>query len=251
MARPLILVVDDAPEITRVVQHLGRRVGQDVVCRGDVPGAWEYLHGGEPRPDLVLLDVNLPGVSGLELYRRLRAAGGLADLVVALFTQWSLPAVIAEGVEEGVDFVLAKDLLGQPEGWKARVDEILDLAAHPPPGGAEETGRQEDRETLVGVQEALRHPSLRHLGDEITQALWRRALLRAAAGPSGPPAVPLGVDVWEAATNLIEALAPLIAARATFATDLVRSLSYQAECLLGRAPSEPFRMALVGRAAAP
>jgi hypothetical protein len=96
------------------------------------------------------------------------------------------------------------------------------------------------------LQAALRHPSLRRLGDEVTQAVWRRALRRTLAGSPGGDAEAQGVDVWVAPANLIQALAPLIDARATFASDLVRSLAYQAECLLGRAASEPYRTALGG-----
>src|SRR5262249_3629525 len=126
MAQPLLLLVDDAPDIARVVQHLCRRAGQEVVCRGDAASAWEYLRGEGPRPDLVLLDVNLPGASGMELYRKLREEEALARLPVALFTQWALPSVIAEAVEAGIDLVASKDLLGRPDGWKERVEEMLE-----------------------------------------------------------------------------------------------------------------------------
>jgi CheY-like chemotaxis protein len=127
--------VDDAPEIARIVQHMARRAGQEVVCRGDVPGAWDYLHGAaaEGPPDLVLLDVNLPGASGLELARRVRAGGGApARLPLALFIQASLTGPIADGLRAGIDFVVPKDLLGRPEEWKARTEEVVDLAANPP-----------------------------------------------------------------------------------------------------------------------
>src|SRR5947209_3862676 len=131
------LLVDDSPEIARVVQHLARRAGQEVDCRGDVPTAWDYLHRGDvPRSDLILLDVNLPGASGLDLFRRLRQEGAiLASLPVALFVSWSVPETIAEGLDEGIDFVLSKDLLARPDNWKERVEEVLDLATHPPECG--------------------------------------------------------------------------------------------------------------------
>ena len=135
MTPPLrLLLVDDAPEIARVVQHLARRSGQDLVWRADVPSAWEYFHAdGTRRPDLVLLDVNLPGASGIDLFRRMRAEGGeLASLPAALFVAWSVPGLIAEGLAAGVDFVVAKDLLGRPDGWKERIEEVMDYAAHPP-----------------------------------------------------------------------------------------------------------------------
>ena len=184
MARPLLLLVDDAPEIARLVQLLARRAGQEVVCRGDVSSAWDELHAGSPLPDLILLDVNLPGASGLELYRRLLREGGeRARLPLALFTQWSLPTVIAEGIESGIDFLAAKELLAQPDGWKERMEEILALAAQPPVLGATAGGdaRRLTR-VLTGLNEALRQPALRRLGQEVMQAVWRRRCAGPRAG---------------------------------------------------------------------
>jgi CheY-like chemotaxis protein len=244
MARPLLLLVDDAPDVTRLVQHLARRSDQEVVCRGDVPSAWDYLHGG-PLPDLVLLDVNLPGQSGLELYRQLLDEGGeRARLPVALFAQWSLPDVIAEGIEAGIDFVAAKELLARPDGWKARIEEILALAARPPVfGGAGEPGVSAPGEdilprALAGLREALRRQGL-----EVMQAVWRRALRR--AGGSRVP----DVDVWISPAKLTQALVQLAESRPAFVAELVLALDYQVECLLGKADSEPFRAALECRLA--
>lgn len=242
MARPLLLLVDDAPEIARLVQLLARRAGQEVVCRGDVPSAWNELHDGSPLPDLILLDVNLPGASGLELYRRLLREGGeRARLPVALFTQWSLPTVIAEGINSGIDFLAAKELLAQPDGWKERIEEILALAAQPPIlGGAREGGgRAALAQVLAGLHGALRQPALRRLGQEVMQAVWRRALRRAAGAADTPD-----VDIWMSAAKLTQTLTPLADSRPGFAADLPLALAYQAECLLGRADSEPLRTAL-------
>ena len=247
MARPLLLLVEDAPDVTRLVQHLARRSGQEVVCRGDVLSAWDCLHEDGPLPDLVLLDVNLPGLSGLELYRRILAEGGeRARLTVALFAQWSLPEVIAEGIEAGIDFVAAKDLLARPDGWKGRIDEILTLAGRPPvfghvselgvlagePGASAPGGDLLPR-ALAGLRDALRRPGL-----EVMQAVWRRALRRASGG-----SVP-DIDVWTSPAKLTQTLAPLANVRPAFVADLVLALHYQIECLLGKAESEPFRTAL-------
>jgi len=265
-----LLLVDDSPEIARVVQLLARRAGQEVVCCADVPAAWESLRGG-PHPDLVLLDVNLPGASGLDLFRGLRREEGLSSVLVALFVQWSVPTAIAEGLDEDIDFVLPKDLLTQPESWKTRVEEVLDLAAHPPVFPADRlaenpssvppprSGEGEQNlssspspsrgggggEGLAGVQQALRHPSLRKLGDEVVRALLRRSLRRALGSDF------LGaddIDVWGSAAKLTQTLAPLSASRPTFTADLVLALSYQAACLLGRTASEVLRNAMEGLA---
>src|SRR5205807_1039944 len=164
----------------------------------DVPAAWDYLHAdGMPRPDLILLDVHLPGASGLDLFRRLRQelgapapAGPLASLPVALFVSWSVSDSIAEGLAEGIDFVVSKDLLARPEGWKERIEEVLDLAAHPPLWenpkfeirNPKDIQLQAHYPTSLAsdfgfrISDFLRHPSLRRLGDEVIQALWARSL---------------------------------------------------------------------------
>jgi CheY-like chemotaxis protein len=241
MARPLLLLVDDAPDVSRVVQHLARRSGQELVCRGDVPSAWDHLHSGAPLPDLILLDMNLPGLRGLELYRRLRDEGGeRARLPVALFGQWSLPDVIVEGLEAGIDFLAAKDLLSRPDCWKGRIDEILTLAAHPPTfgqasePGAPALGRELLARLLAGLREALRP-----LGLEVMQAVWQRALRRVTGGSRVPD-----VDVWISPATLTQILSPLADARPGFAADLVLALGHQVECLLGKADSQPFRAAV-------
>ena len=122
--RPSLLVVDDAPEIVRLVEWLGRRQGYEVRSAGDVQAAWQTLQ--EWRPDLVLLDLNLPGDNGLVLCRRLRQASELASLPVALFGDWQRSDDIAEGLEAGIDFMIAKDLLCRPDEWQARLQEILE-----------------------------------------------------------------------------------------------------------------------------
>src|SRR4051812_5817144 len=100
MPSPLLLLVDDDPELALVVRLLCRRAGQALEWRGEVAGAREWLREG--RPDLVLVDVNLPGTSGLELVRELdRARPGPA---VALFSQWGVPGDVAAGIEAGADF---------------------------------------------------------------------------------------------------------------------------------------------------
>jgi hypothetical protein len=165
-------------------------------------------------------------------------------LPAALFVTWSVPGLIAEGLAAGVDFVVAKDLLSRPDGWKERIEEVLDLAAHPPVlTSAAENAEAAGASPLPVVSQALRHPSLQRLGDEVVCALWARSLRRALAGDEHFPA-PSDVDVWGSAAKLTQTLAPLTACRPTFLADLVNCLSYQAACLLGKAASEPLRLPL-------
>ena len=72
-SRGSVLVVDDEPTIAEVVSRYLARAGYDTRVAGDGPRAIELA--GERRPDLVVLDLMLPGIDGLKVMRRLRELG--------------------------------------------------------------------------------------------------------------------------------------------------------------------------------
>ncbi len=118
---PRILLVEDIPEIALLTQQISQRAGHHITWLASAEEAWEYLQ--KDHPDLVLLDIHLPGMSGLELCRRLRARG-LHDLPIALFTQ-SQPHEGDCQSASGANYVLTKDLLAQPQTWLRQLEEIL------------------------------------------------------------------------------------------------------------------------------
>jgi two-component system response regulator BaeR len=121
---PLLLLVDDMAEIGLIVQRLGRHCGHNVVHCARADAALEFLQ--QNRPDLVLLDINLPGVNGLELCRKLRDMGHLADVPVAILSSGMLPEDLETARNAGASHVLFKDLLAQPDAWQRRLQEILE-----------------------------------------------------------------------------------------------------------------------------
>src|SRR5262249_20874973 len=118
-----LLVVDDEPDMGLISQALGKRCGWTVNHRLNAATAWEYLR--EQLPDLVLVDVRLPGISGPELCRRVRSDGRRAGLKLALFTHGGVPEDVAEGLEAGVPYLVNKESICQPEAWQERIREIL------------------------------------------------------------------------------------------------------------------------------
>jgi CheY-like chemotaxis protein len=70
--KPVILVVDDDVPIQILMQTLLREFGFDPVTAGSGDKALEAIRGGV-KPDLVLLDLNMPGMSGPDAMRALRA----------------------------------------------------------------------------------------------------------------------------------------------------------------------------------
>jgi CheY-like chemotaxis protein len=178
MAPPLLLLVEDCPELAMIVAALARRGGYRMEYRSDVPRAWDYLHANVP--DLVLLDWQLPGETGLGLCRRIRGSPVLEELPLALFCHWDLPSQISEALEAGVDFLVSKDLVTRSVDWQRRIAEILPAAhGQMPPrlvGWKVEFRAQPPGDWGAALHSALCHPVLRAVGSQVMFVLLRRAL---------------------------------------------------------------------------
>jgi PAS domain S-box-containing protein len=119
LSRPHLLLVEDMPEMALIVQKLSERAGHRLVWLKTAEEASDYLNN--EHPDLVLLDIHLPGMSGVDLCRRLQMLG--REQAIALFTQGDKDEAWAQ--EIGARFILSKELLCSPEAWLARLDEML------------------------------------------------------------------------------------------------------------------------------
>jgi DNA-binding response OmpR family regulator len=179
-----LLLVDDDPHLGLIVTRLAQRAALEAACAADVASAWSSLQAHTP--DLVLLDVNLPGASGLELLRRLRASqSAICNLQsaipkVALFCQPAQVEDIAAGWRAGADYLLPKDLVVRPEDWQRRVREILSHAhgQHAPRSltwPAKASG-QTTCDWAAVLEQALRCREARSLGGEVAEVVLRRAL---------------------------------------------------------------------------
>lgn len=88
----ILLVEDDRIDAKAFVRAMQKaRISNPVTVARDGVEAWEILKGGPdrppfPRPNLVVLDVNMPRMNGIELLRRMRADAELRDLVVFVLT---------------------------------------------------------------------------------------------------------------------------------------------------------------------
>jgi DNA-binding response OmpR family regulator len=118
MNEPTILVVDDEPSISEVVSIYLRRAGYQVVVAQDGQGALEAMEK-EP-PDLVVLDLMLPKVDGLEITRRLRAEG---DTPIIMLTARREEADRIAGLEMGADDYVVKPF--SPQELVSRVKAVL------------------------------------------------------------------------------------------------------------------------------
>ena len=88
-----VLVVDDEPAIRALVAASLESKDWEVTAVGDGSGAFAALR--RRRPDLILLDVGLPGMSGCEVLRRLRADQATAKIPILLLTGLEPPENVA------------------------------------------------------------------------------------------------------------------------------------------------------------
>jgi DNA-binding response OmpR family regulator len=118
VAGELVLVVDDEPTVRDVVQRYLERDGFRVAVAADGPGALRAC--AEAPPDLVVLDLMLPGLDGLEVCRRLRATTACA---VIMLTAKGHEADRVTGLELGADDYVVKPF--SPRELVARVRSVL------------------------------------------------------------------------------------------------------------------------------
>jgi class 3 adenylate cyclase len=102
----LILAVDDEPANLALLDKLLRHQGYDVVQAFDGPTALEAVE--THRPDLICLDVMMPGVDGVEICQRLRQQPQYAGLPILLLTALNRPEDKARGLEAGANDFLSK-----------------------------------------------------------------------------------------------------------------------------------------------
>jgi DNA-binding response OmpR family regulator len=114
-----ILVVDDEPAIVTVVQERLTREGFAV--RAVASGEEALADVERNPPDLVVLDVMLPGIDGFEVLRRLRTAGYNVPVVVLTAKDEDIDKIV--GLELGADDYLAKPF--NPRELSARIRAVL------------------------------------------------------------------------------------------------------------------------------
>lgn len=101
---PCILACDHEPHVTRIMSLKLERAGFDVRTTSNGRLAWDRLR--ELSPELLIVDVDLNGIDGLELIERLRSEPEFFDLPVILLTTHDLDA--EQLVDLRIDYVLQK-----------------------------------------------------------------------------------------------------------------------------------------------
>ena len=106
MAKKRILVVDDEKHIVRLVQLNLERAGYEVITANDGIEALEKVES--ENPDMLVLDVMMPRLDGIETLKRLRSNPDTSELHVIMLTAKSQDQDVLEGWRSGTSLYLTK-----------------------------------------------------------------------------------------------------------------------------------------------
>jgi len=118
-----VVIADDEPSVRMLVQATIEADGYKVLEASDGDEAWVLIQ--EHRPSLVLLDVMMPGRTGLEILGSIKSDPDLVDTKVILLTASAQKSDIDAGLIAGADFYLTKPF--SPRDLRSKVDEALFL----------------------------------------------------------------------------------------------------------------------------
>ncbi len=200
MTRKKIIVVEDEPDIVDVVTYNLNREGYSVLAaqRGD-----EGLNLiRSEAPDLVLLDLMLPGMDGLSICRQMKSDGSLRDIPIIIASAKGEESDVVIGLEMGADDYLAKPF--SPRELLARIKAVLRRGS--PRGGVDkdrivirdliidsekhEVKIQDEVISLTSTEFKLLH----HLASSKGRAFSREQLLNRVVG-MGVVVVDRNIDV--------------------------------------------------------
>ena len=129
-----ILVVDDDIETVRLVGLVLERAGHEILVA--VSGEQALEKARTQDPDLIILDIAMPGMDGYEVSRQLRSTPETADLPILLFTAKTDVRDKVNGFEAGADDYVTKPI--HPRELQSRVEALLIRSSrvHPEEGAS-------------------------------------------------------------------------------------------------------------------
>ncbi len=103
-----VLIVDDNATNLKLVAYLVRASGYEVDTAGDAAHALSAIAAN--RPALILMDLQLPGIDGLELTRRLKADPATRDMKIIAVTAYAMKGDEEKALEAGCDDYVTKPI---------------------------------------------------------------------------------------------------------------------------------------------
>lgn len=120
-AQKTVMIIEDEPDAAEMFAEMMRVNGFRVVKMFSSAPAIPMLN--QEKPDIVILDVMMPDISGLEVLRYIRREPELSSIPVIVISAKSMPSDIKTGLEAGADLYLTK-----PVGFidlKQAVDQVI------------------------------------------------------------------------------------------------------------------------------
>lgn len=149
MAEETVLVVEDEEDIQAIISYNLQKEGFNAVC---VATGEEALQSVKSRlPDIIVLDLMLPGIDGLEVCRRLKGAAATRDVPVVIATAKGDEADIVKGLELGADDYVTKPF--SPKVLVARVKAVL----------RRRSAEKQDDASVLSIHELVIHPGRREV----------------------------------------------------------------------------------------
>lgn len=121
MSKEKILVVDDEQDLVKLIRYHLEKDGYKVLCAYN--GEDALFLARKERPELVILDLMLPGIDGLEVCKKLKADQELADTAIVMLTAKGEEADITTGLKLGADDYMTKPF--SPKELVARIQAVL------------------------------------------------------------------------------------------------------------------------------
>jgi len=144
MAAASILVVDDAPVSLKLLRLLLTHEGYDVRTAERAEDALEML--SDYRPELILADIQLPGMNGLDMTRKLKADPRTSAIRVVALTACAMPEDRERALRAGCE-----DYITKPIDTAALSSKVRELLARPPAGYAAPPEAADSEAALAGI----------------------------------------------------------------------------------------------------
>lgn len=126
MSGERVLIVDDNLTNLKLVAYLVKSKGYDVATAVDAESALEEIRANAPR--LILMDLQLPGIDGIELTRRLKSDPTTRDIKIIAVTAYAMKGDQERALAAGCD-----DYVPKPIDTRALPETIAKHLAGPPP----------------------------------------------------------------------------------------------------------------------
>lgn len=163
-----ILVSDDNPDSRQLIKDIVSAMGHEVLSAYDGPGA--LLAARSNLPDLMILDVNMPGMTGFEVCRQLKAEEQTNRIHIIMLTALHEAENRVYGLDMGADDYLTKPF--DPRELMARIDKRLRAKSESDSMREQQAMIRRTFERFVApqvVERLLENPTLVKLGGELQE----------------------------------------------------------------------------------